>query len=282
MLSDIKRKSVFVNDCHLVCLVVGDPSHPAIIMIHGWIQHPDVWLNTMHAFKKTHYCIAIGLIGMGESDIPSDRDYSIERHGRDTLAIANALGIERFILIGQSRGVQVALCIASQLAPERVLKLVDISGVVTGRVLWHMHWVIRLGVWLGYHLPFMYNFFRHILQIRKIAQLLYIPYIDNFKTVPRDFSIRELLRPLSPEKRVANYLSMKTMISTNLLSSLELVTAPTLIIFGRNDGVVPISEGYIAAEHIRSARLEILEKCRHYPMYEQPEKYIAILKEFLL
>jgi 2-hydroxy-6-oxonona-2,4-dienedioate hydrolase len=71
------------------------------------------------------------------------------------------------------------------------------------------------------------------------------------------------------------------MCATNILTCLPNIQAPTLVVFGRQDGVVPVKQGYLAAEHIPNAQLVVLDQCGHYPMYEQPEAFLNSLRQFL-
>ena len=74
---------------------------------------------------------------------------------------------------------------------------------------------------------------------------------------------------------------MQSMRATNLLPYLKHVQAPTLVLFGQQDGVVPVTQGRLAAQHIPQAQLALIDQCGHYPMYEQPERYLAHLNAFL-
>lgn len=57
------------------------------------------------------------------------------------------------------------------------------------------------------------------------------------------------------------------------------ITVPTLVLNGNQDGVIPPEHARLAAKGIRGARLELLDRCGHFPFVEQPEKSTqAILK----
>ncbi len=100
----IEARTLIMNGNHYACLVAGNPEKPAILMIHGWAHHPSIWTSTLEHYQADYFCVAVGVLGLGDSDKPSDGDYRIESHARDTLAIADALHIDRFILMGHSRG----------------------------------------------------------------------------------------------------------------------------------------------------------------------------------
>jgi len=56
---------------------------------------------------------------------------------------------------------------------------------------------------------------------------------------------------------------------------------PTLIIFGKYDNTVPLSEGHYAHTHIPNSQLILYDHCGHEPMIEVPEQFAADVKAFL-
>jgi pimeloyl-ACP methyl ester carboxylesterase len=59
------------------------------------------------------------------------------------------------------------------------------------------------------------------------------------------------------------------------------ITVPTLILNGNQDGVIPPEHARIAAKSIRGARLELLDRCGHFPFVEQPEKTTRAILTFI-
>ena len=62
---------------------------------------------------------------------------------------------------------------------------------------------------------------------------------------------------------------------------LQTITAPTLIVWGRQDPMVPVSHGHNAAKLIPNSRLEIFEECGHWSSIEHPQKFNQLVLEFL-
>ena len=56
---------------------------------------------------------------------------------------------------------------------------------------------------------------------------------------------------------------------------------PTLLVWGRQDGIVPLSAGQAYHQAIPGSRLEIFDQCGHYPQLEQTDRFVALVKEFL-
>jgi len=56
---------------------------------------------------------------------------------------------------------------------------------------------------------------------------------------------------------------------------------PTLIIWGRRDGVIPIRHARIAHEAIPGSRLEVFDRSGHFPHRDEPERFAAVVNDFL-
>ncbi len=61
---------------------------------------------------------------------------------------------------------------------------------------------------------------------------------------------------------------------------LQRVRAPTLIIWGRDDQLIPLAHGRYYAEHIKGARLEILDQCGHMLPYEKSDDFVRLVTQF--
>jgi pimeloyl-ACP methyl ester carboxylesterase len=56
---------------------------------------------------------------------------------------------------------------------------------------------------------------------------------------------------------------------------------PTLIVWGENDTIIPVSHAHAAHEVIEGSRLEIIEGVGHFPHVEAPERFVEVLRDFL-
>jgi pimeloyl-ACP methyl ester carboxylesterase len=56
---------------------------------------------------------------------------------------------------------------------------------------------------------------------------------------------------------------------------------PTLIIWGRQDPIVPLSAGQLYHNSIPGSRLSIIDNCGHRPEVEKPDEFIRLVQEFL-
>ncbi|NBC35667.1 alpha/beta fold hydrolase [Novosphingobium sp. FSY-8] len=80
-------------------------NRPALIFLHGFPENHRTWRHQIGLLSQTHRCIAPDLRGFGASDKPQDpREYTTAKLVRDVFELANAMQIDRFILIGHDWG----------------------------------------------------------------------------------------------------------------------------------------------------------------------------------
>jgi sigma-B regulation protein RsbQ len=102
-----------------------DGGLPALVFVHSWAGHRGYWRGQLDVFAERHRVVALDLAGHGESG--HDRaEWSIPGLAADVVAVADALGLERMILIGHSLGGPVSLAVARAL-PGRVVAVVAVD-----------------------------------------------------------------------------------------------------------------------------------------------------------
>ena len=180
-----------------------------------------------------------------------------------TLDVLDALALERVDVVGLSLGGWLGAELALR-HPARVnrLVLVDAAGV-------------RLpGVPMGN--PFM-------LPPPKVRELMVhdpgspvahalfpdTPPPERLETIlrGREASARLLWNPAQQYRK--------------LTSRLWRITAPTLVVWGREDRLIPLAYGEAYAHGIPGAKLVVLDRCGHLPPFEQPERFAEIALGFL-
>lgn len=105
---------------------------PAIVLVHGGGSNRQVWHEAGYVgrLREDLSVVTLDLRGHGESELPTDpAEYSIDKMGRDILAVADACEIERFVIWGMSYGGKVGRYLAAQ--SERVAKII-LMGVPFG------------------------------------------------------------------------------------------------------------------------------------------------------
>jgi len=274
---------MLTRDGHeLVYTTAGQPGAPAVVLIHGWTSYHGVWQQTMEAFKDGHYCVAMDLLGFGNSAKPRDGDYSIEAQGQYVLQLADTLKLDSFTLIGHSMGGQIALCIASMLAPERISKLVSVSGVVAARLTLIAEREGFRDMRLGKLLPFYYAIARWAVRNPSVARRSsFRNWFHDMDAIPYESWEIDRQMTLQTNARFSNAEALSAIYSLDLTDHLSKITCPTLAIFGRQDAIVPIADGHLVEQHVSNSRLVLIDRSGHFPMYEQAQQYLNAVGAFL-
>jgi pimeloyl-ACP methyl ester carboxylesterase len=250
-------------------------------MVHGWLSHARTLRQTAEALQDRYYCVSVDLLGHGYSDKPKNGDYSIHAQATRVLKLADALGIDTFAYIGHSMGGMIGLYIASTLAPERITRLVDVSGVANGLLSPYVRTVLTPIYAAGAAIPAIWTFSRMAMNWRWYAytfdRALYNDPRQSFE--PAAAEDRQMALMCGNE--VPAYRDLQAIRAVNLTDALPNVRTPTLVLFGKNDHTVPLDNAYLVQQCVPGARLVLLDDCGHVPMTEQPEAYLKAVRDFL-
>jgi len=117
-----------VNGLRFHFLEWGDPSAPALLLLHGGNQTAHSWDLVSLALSDQYHVIAIDQRGHGDTEWPRDGDAGRHAKASDALAMLEALGIEHPIVCGHSMGGIVTMTLLSE-HPDLARKcvLVDVA-----------------------------------------------------------------------------------------------------------------------------------------------------------
>ena len=105
----------------------GPPGAAALLFHHGYMSAGDTWDGVIDRLAGGYDCIALDARGCGESERTAG-GHSVEQYAADALALASALGVERFTFVGHSLGGAIGMWLALA-EPARVERLVLVSSV---------------------------------------------------------------------------------------------------------------------------------------------------------
>lgn len=274
-------RAYFEHDGHRLAYTrCGDPSLPGLMLVHGWLSHGGVWRYALDELSRHFFCVAIDLLGFGLSDKPAGSDYSIAAQGARVLALADTLGWDKFALMGHSMGGQISLYISAILAPERIVKLVDVAGVTSGKLQPYQVLVTKPRTYAAMKWPFLRRVSRWTHQFPMVAKAEFRTWFYH----PLPYELWREDVPWATVEGIEHsaYPAAAAFQSCDLTAYLGRISAPTLVIFGRRDAVVPPLEGDLAARHIPNARIIWVDDCSHFPMFERRDQFMAALNAFLI
>jgi pimeloyl-ACP methyl ester carboxylesterase len=238
----------------------GEP----IILLHGNGLSHGMWKYNIGPLSRRFKVFAPDLPGFGLSDKP-DADYGVEYYVEFLRSFMDALQIDKAALVGHSFLGVVAATFAVR-CPDRVTKLVlaDACGVISlGSPFYKA--VLKVGLWA-------------MARSRKVfcRQLLYDGALGS-----RLDGV--WLLPDSRDSRRAFYRNCREILDINLdyIWLLGKVSAPTLVLGGSCDRLVPPKGIRKYGELIRGSQTVFFERCAHLPNVESPDKFNADVIGFL-
>jgi 4,5:9,10-diseco-3-hydroxy-5,9,17-trioxoandrosta-1(10),2-diene-4-oate hydrolase len=249
-----------------------------VILIHGIGAAVDSWAFNINALAQKHRVYAIDLVGFGRSDKPSV-EYSLPFFAQFVKDFMETQNIDRPSLVGWSLGGGVSLQFAIQF-PERLDKLILLDSMGFGR---ETHLMFRLSSipWIGKMLSrpskkgtarlLKECVFDHTLITDEIVDLYY-----QFAALPGGHEA--WLATLCSN---ASFSGIKKEVIQAFRHNLGAISKPTLIIWGKQDRVLPVKHASIAESWITNARVHLIDDCGHCPQMEHPEEFNTQVLEFL-
>jgi 4,5:9,10-diseco-3-hydroxy-5,9,17-trioxoandrosta-1(10),2-diene-4-oate hydrolase len=252
---------------------------PPVVLIHGLGASAEIWSANIGSLATRHRVYVPDLPGFGRTDKPGWMDYSPGAYSRFLLDFMTALGIGRAALVGHSLGGGVALRAILD-DPGRVDRLILLSSAGIGR---EVSLPLRIA-----SLPFFDRiFFKPPLPVftRFLHRLVFDP-----AAITADFArlyYEMFFQPASVRaftsilRTIATLRGARPGVLELIRAGLGTITAPTLILWGRQDRILPVSQALDAAGRIPGARLHVFERCGHMPNVEYPGEFNRLVLEFL-
>lgn len=252
---------------------IGDG--PAIIFIHGLGGCWQNWLETMPRMAELgHRAIALDLPGFGASPMPTET-ISIPGYGELIDRFRTALAVGRCTLVGNSMGGLIAAEVATgEPAWLEDLMLVSAAGISHAEMR-------REPATLAARMMTMAKPLMRFLDMPSVRR-------PGLRELAVGGVARHPLR-LRPELLAQQLLNgfdapgfvaaTSALVGYDLRERLRRIGVPTLIVWGRNDRVVPATDGAGYAARITGSRLVVFDDCGHVPMLERPLRFNRLLAE---
>lgn len=261
MVDNIHSKQIKVGklDIHYFTGGQGEP----LVVIHGGGSGAEGWLQNVAELSR-HYRIYVpDLPGFGRSQ-PMNGGHDISEFVEFLEDFTHSLGLNRFHLVGHSIGGGIALRYALKF-PHKIGKLVLVSSMFLGKEI--ALWVTVLSSCV----------FCRSLGIAAAAILKAVKWLVNLVYAPLKF-----VNPL-PRAKVNLGTTMTTFReqATVLVNQLSELMVPTLLVWGANDSIVPVSNAYDAAQLIPDCQLNVFEGCGHSVYKQKVKEFSHLLTTFL-
>jgi pimeloyl-ACP methyl ester carboxylesterase len=251
----------------------GEP----VLCLHGLGGTKASFLPTVNALADRYRVIAVDLPGFGESDKPLAAAYDAPYFSRAVGRLMDALEIERAHLVGNSMGGRIAIEVGLR-EPDRVERIALLAPALAWLRERQWRWLLQLPLpRLGLIQP----------TPRGITERIVRNFVPGGDDGWAAAGVDEFLRSfLTPRGRAAFYEAARNIYldephgERGLWTRLAALAPETLFVWGRHDGLVPISfMRHVERTLPAAAHVEL--ECGHVPQLERPrETHAAIAEHF--
>ncbi len=241
--------------------VIDRGAGPAVLLVHGTAGSTFDWEQTvMDPLAHRHRVIAVDLFGMGFSERSADFSYGFALWADQLAGTLDALGVARASVVGHSLGGAVALVFAGNY-PQKVDRLISVDS----------------GPWLP---PFM------LLMMTPGAGEMMMGCADYWPHMPsRGTAYEEGMRMIYEIKgtRRALLKSARGQIleSPSGFRAFRRINAPTLLLHGGSDPIIPASAAALLLRIIPGSRMVVVDGAGHFLMNDKPNRFVAEVENFL-
>ena len=240
-------------------------SGPTVILLHGLGGSSQVWQFNIGPLAEKYHVVVPDQIGFGKSDKPLV-NYRIRTYVDFLDQFCKQLKIERATLVGNSMGGWIAAMFTAAF-PDRVdkLVLVDAAGYappkdLDTRVFFGLNPTTREGMKV------------------LVAKVFYN------KAFLTDAAIDQAIaaRLAAGDGYTINSITESIIRGEDFLDDIvKTIKRPTLIVWGRQDGLVSLADGERFNKDIAGSKLVVVDQCGHVPNVEKPGEFNAALLKFL-
>ncbi len=249
----------------------GPKDAPALLLLHGFGSSLQTWDNWSADLARDHRVVRFDLPGSGLSAPDPSGNYSDARTMDIMVALLDQRGIAKASIIGNSIGGRMAWTFAAT-HPERTDKLVLISPDGFASPGFEYGKAPEVG--------FAIQLMRYTLPRLLLSMSLKPAYVDQ--TVMNDALVtryHDLM--LGPGSREAMIARMAQTVLVDPVPLLRSIKAPTLLLWGEQDALIPFTNSADYLKAIPDVRLVPLPGVGHLPQEEAPARSLVPLREFL-
>ena len=251
---------------------------PALVLIHGLGGAAINWFRNVDALSRKCRVIALDLPSFGKSETPevSADEISYDYFTSFLKDFLDQLKVRKTILVGNSMGGGIGVDFTLKF-PQKVERLVVVDGSGLGQ---------EISSYKMLRQPLLQKILFQIAANQKIMRqaaklavcdpgtvdeatiAAYVNWLKN----PKVRKIIDKLGTRAVDDRGQRWL---------FVDRLKEIDCPTLIIWGRNDRVIPLKQALKAHRLIRKSKLAVFNHCGHLPHLEKPSQFNRTLLEFL-
>jgi pimeloyl-ACP methyl ester carboxylesterase len=256
---EIRSKGVVLKDNTVVHYLEAGQG-PVLVLVHGLGASAESWRDSIRYLARGYRVVALDLPGYGKSDKPRS-NYSIEYHAAALNDFIDALGRDKVALVGNSMGGWIAAMVALK-NPEKIshLILVDSAGLRRDAAASPIN--LNPATKEEMRALLLALFSNKSLVTEKLVNDQWEYRKDIRSTVQATLESFKAKLPLLDER-------------------LKDIKIPTLIIWGRDDALIPLEYAEKFAKGIPGSKLVVIDSAGHIPQVEKPAVFYRAIKGFV-
>ena len=272
---DLTPQESVIGGCKVHHVDVGREDAEAVVLLHGITATHRFYRHNIAYLARRRRVIAPDLPGFGGSGKP-DVSYSTDYFVAVLAELLDAKGIERAHLVGNSMGGQIAMQFALA-HPARVDRLVLVAPAgVTAVPMGLLRFGLGGAAFTERHTPRV-----PAAAIRLLFHGIIFP--DRPDLAAR--YVRGYLAGLASQEGPLHfrtfYRALRGVLATPLRVRAREIGAPTLILWGARDRLLPVTAAPNLRRRIAHSRLLIYRESGHCPMVDQPDRWNHDVERFL-
>lgn len=249
----------------------GPRSAPVLVLLHGLGSHLQTWDHWVVALEHNYRVVRFDFPGHGLSGPDPRGDYRDARTVTLLTALLDSLGVAKATIVGNSMGGRIAWTFAAA-HPERVERLVLAApdGFASPGFAYDT----------PAEVPAVLGLMRYMLPRALLRMNLEPAYADP-RTMTDALAERyhDLMR--APGNREALFARMQQTMLTDPVPRLRSITAPTLLLWGEADAMIPVANAQDYLGALPNARLVTIPAVGHLVFEEAPTRSLEVLRTFL-
>ena len=266
---------------HVVELGEGYP----LLALHGGpgLDH-RMFGDYLDPLADRYRLILVDQRSRGRSDPTPETTWSLAQMAHDVGALARALELDRYAVLGHSYGAFVALQHAVDF-PEQAAQTIVSSGIPSARYLDHVHRNLERfePVELREQVTASWQREPTVATPEEVASLLHdqLPFQFGDPRDPRiaEFEARTAGAIYSPQ--VLRFFANAGYGGIEVEDRLHRVTQPVLVLAGRHDRTCSVEAAEAIARGVRRGELVVFEQSGHFTYAEESDRYLAVVRDFL-
>jgi pimeloyl-ACP methyl ester carboxylesterase len=280
----VRYKTIKIEGQDIFYRETGSSEKPAILLLHGFPSSSHMFRNLLIALGGKYHLVAPDYPGFGNSSMPSVKDfeYSFDHLANVIDQFTSAIHLKKFSLYMMDYGAPVGFRIATK-HPERVQALLIQNGNAYVEGL-SPFWDGMKAYWKDPKNEVNINFIKSLLTLEG-TKSQYLGGVRDTTTISPDNWIADqsgLDRPGNEEIQLELFYSYRTNppLYPEWQAYLRKFQPPTLITWGKNDGIFPASGAYPFKKDLKNAELHILDT-GHFALEEDGTLIASLIDQFL-